>query len=186
MSDSSSIIIGTVGILANGIGLIFVASQVRLARRQFRLSQEAQRADIIRRKRQSTVDFYMQTIDLRSKWKSVLPDDWEELEVHKFIHSAFKASNGDKLQYINDYLSYFETLAVATGADVYDLEMLDSIAGTRITSIAENYKPFFQLIRNRTGKLSLYVELESLGEKLRVIRTRTPSYVLFSDRGINP
>ena len=186
MLVSASVIIGTAGLLANGIGLVFVASQVVLARRQFRHSQEAQHAETIRRKRQSTVDFYMTTVDVRTKWKAVLPDDWEEEKIRKFIHSAYRSRDRTKLQCITDYVSYFETLAVAVAAEVYDLEILDSIAGTRITSIAKNYRPFFERVRSMTGKPSLYVELESLGEKLQAMRASRPNYVLFGDRGINP
>jgi hypothetical protein len=186
MSTSSSVILGVAALLVNGIGLSFVASQVALARRQFRLSQRTQHAEIIRRKRQSTIDFYMTTADVRARWKAILPDDWEGAEIHKFIRAAYRSRDRTKLQYIIDYLAYFDALAIAVAAEVYDIDILDSLAGSRIRSIAKNYEPFFERARRSTGVSALYVELESLGEKLQAMRDNKPSYVLFAARGINP
>src|SRR5262249_13445648 len=158
------------GLLVNGIGLAFVASQVVLARRQFQHAQKANQTEIIRQKRQSTIDFYMMTIEQRTEWKTILPDDWDEAAIHKFIDAAYKSEENATLRHISDYLGYFETLAVAVSAEIYDLEILDSLAGSRIQSLAKNYEPYFTQVRRLTGRPSLFVELESLGKKLQEIR----------------
>lgn len=187
MSDSSwNVVLGVTGLLINGIGLSFVAVQVILARRQVLHSQRTSEAENTRRKREATIDFYMDTVKHRSKWTAVLPDDWSEEEIHEFIKTAYQTSDAEKLKCMIDYLGYFETLAVAVSAGVYDLETLDSLAGTRIRRIAANYQPYFAEVRRATGVKAMYVELEWLADRLAETRAKHSAYVIFANRGLDP
>jgi hypothetical protein len=183
---STTALLGVAGLLINGLGLGFVAIQVVLARRQLQHAQNVNQTEVTRGKRQSTIDFYMTTVEIRTKWKAVLPDDWETAAIHEFIEAAYASNDKAMLGCIVDYLGYFEALAVAIASEVYDLQILDSIAGTRIRSIARNYKPYFERARVVNGVPSLYVELEWLGERLEALRSAAPTYVLFAHRELNP
>ena len=173
-------------LLVGGAGLAFVAWQVLLARKQLKQAQEASAREVARGKRQATIDFYMTTVDQRSQWRAILPDDWDEAAIHAFIHKALTTGDVNQNRCLVDYLGYFETLAVAVSARVYDIEILDSLAGTRIRRIATNYRPYFLAARNTSGVAALYVELEWLGERLREAREkRGPNYVIFAERQLD-
>jgi hypothetical protein len=175
-------IIGAGGVLINAIGLAFVAIQVILARRQLLHAQRVNEVETARMKRQATIDFYMTTVEQRTGWRSILPDDWDAAAIEQFIKSAYTEQGPRKLQVIVDYLGYFEALAVAVASDVYDIETLDSIAGSRIRRIATNYKPFFERARVAANAPSLYVELEWLGEQLETLRASSSQYILLAER----
>ncbi len=180
--ESPASLVGMIGLALNAAGLGFVAVQVILARRELRNSQEINNAEIVRRKRQSTIDFYMTTVEQRARWKETLPDDWDESAIEQFIRTAFKKRDRVKLRCLADYFGYFEALAVAVAADVYDLEIIDSLAGARIIHIAQHYKEYFERVREATGVDDLYVELEWLARSLQDLRSASPSYVLFANR----
>ena len=183
-SSTLETIISIVGLIINGIGLAFIGVQVVFARRQIRQAQEISQTENTRLKRQSTVDFYMTTVQQRSNWKSILPDDWDHEKIRKFIDGTLQKRDEDKLRCIADYLGYFEALAVAVGAGIYDLEVLHSMAGARIINIAKNYQPYYLHARNSTGVLDLYTELEWLSGKLEEINSNMPDYVIFANRDL--
>jgi len=64
-------------------------------------------------------------------------------------------------------LQYFEALAVAVRSGSYDLTVLDSIAGSRIINICENYQSFFDKRRVEVGTSKAYEHLEWLGDEIR-------------------
>ena len=51
-----------IGLVINGIGLVFIAVQVVLARRQLRDNNELSAKENLRIKCQATIDFYMGTV----------------------------------------------------------------------------------------------------------------------------
>ena len=63
VSNALAVSTTIIGLAINGIGLIFIAVQVVLARRQLRDSNDLSAKENLRLKRQATIDFYMNTAD---------------------------------------------------------------------------------------------------------------------------
>jgi hypothetical protein len=159
-----------IGLIINGAGLVFIAAQVILARRQLKenLSQAAREADRI--KRQATVEFYMSTAQKVSEWRSIIPDDWDKVRIGAFTRNVYRRNDKAKMLVLASYLGFFEALAVAIRADVYDLTTFDAIAGSRILNICQNYQQFFALRRKEVGSSFAYRNLEWLGNALSELR----------------
>lgn len=175
-------LIGAIGLLINAAGLAFVATQVVLARRQLQHGQQIRDDEILRGKRQATIDFYMGSVEQRRYWASVLPDVMNAPAVAEFIEAAFESDDTVKHQHISDYLSFFEALAVAVAGDVYDLEILDSMGGTVIRKTAANYRPYFERLRQIHNAPAFYTELEWLGRQLEELNGDSSAYVLLAQR----
>lgn len=160
-----------VGFIVNGVGLIFIAAQVVLARRQLRESLAQAAREAARIKRQATIEFYMATMRNVNEWRSVVPDDWDKLRIEAFTRSVYRRNGASKMLALASYLAYFEALAVAVRADVYDLTVLDAIAGSRILNICQNYQLFFSLRRNEVGSAFAYRNLEWLANSIHELRS---------------
>jgi hypothetical protein len=180
---SSAVLVGLIGLAVNAAGIAFIALQAFLARRQLYQSQEINQQEITREKRQSTIGFYMTTIEQRARLKETLPEDWDTERIREFIGRALSEEDDAQLKCISDYLAYFEVLAVGVGADIYDIEVLHSIAQGRLRNIARNYRPYIKAMRERTGLPTLYLELEWLAERLAEMHEAMPDYRTFADRG---
>jgi hypothetical protein len=155
----STEIFTVIGLVINSLGLIFVAVQLVLGRRQIR--REAARL-----KRQSTIDFYMTTLERVGKWRANLPDDWDKAAVDQYVHNAYNPKDSGKLQTLAGYLGYFESLAVAVRTGIYDVDVLDLIAGSRVINISQNYQDFFSKRRVEVGADTAYRSLEWLGSEI--------------------
>jgi hypothetical protein len=158
-----------IGLAINGIGVVFIATQVVLARRQLQDNTDLSTNEALRVKRQATIDFYMNTMQRVNEWRSLLPDEWDQPAVEAYINKAYGHSHGGKgkLGILAGYLQYFEALAVAVRSGIYDLTVLDSIAGSRIINICENYQSFFDKRRVEVGTGKAYEHLEWLGDEIR-------------------
>ncbi len=180
---SSAVLVGLIGLAINAAGIAFIALQVVLARRQLYQAQEINEQEITREKRQATVGFYMTTIVERARLKETLPEDWDTERIGQFISGALSEDHDEQLKCISDYLAYFEVLAVGIGANIYDIEVLFTIAEGRLLNIARNYQPYIQTMRERTGLGTLYIEFEWLAGRLTEMREAMPDYLSFADRG---
>lgn len=183
---ATAALIGIIGLLINAAGLAFVATQVVLARRQLQHGQQIRDDEILRGKRQATIDFYMESVEQRRHWASVLPDDMNAQAVAEFVEAAFESDDKVKLQHITNYLGFFEALAVAVAADVYDLEILDSMDGSTIRKVAANYRPYFERARQIHDAPAFFTELEWLGRQLQELNGDSAAYVLFAERQRRP
>jgi hypothetical protein len=181
MSDNTVAIYTTiVGLVINGIGLAFVAIQVVLARQQIRRNQELSVRETTRIKRQATIDFYMSTLQRVSEWRTILPNDWDKSEIDRYINKVYGRRGEDQRKILASYLSHFEALAVAVNSGIYDLEVMDAVAGTRIMHISQNYRPFFVRRRKEVAADSAYRYLEWLGDEIRETRKRRGSTNILS------
>jgi hypothetical protein len=180
---SSAAIFGLIGLAINAAGIAFIALQVVLARRQIDQAQDINQQEITREKRQATIDFYMTTIEQRARLKETLPEDWDTERIETFINSAFSREHDAQLKCISDYLAYFEVLAVGIGANIYDLEVLFTIAEGRLLQVSRNYQPYVKAMREKTGLATLYIEFQWLAERLLEMREAMPDYRVFADRG---
>ena len=181
-----NVLLAAIGLVVNTVGIAFVAIQVALARRQLRDSQRIEFAEHGRLRRQGTIDFYMTTVEQRIRWRTALPEDWNEPAIRDYVSDAFELGNQAKLDALTDYFGYFEGLAVAVAAGVYDLDTVDAVIGDRIMAIARNYRPFFEDSRQRRGVPALYVEFEWLAGKLAELRADNDEYILYADRPRTP
>ncbi len=180
---SSAAIFGLIGLAINAAGIAFIALQVVLARRQLYQAQEINEQEITREKRQATVNFYMTTIEQRARLKATLPEDWDADGIGEFIKGALSKDDDAHQKCISDYLAYFEVLAVGIGANIYDIEVLYTIAEGRLLNIYRNYQPYIQAMREKTGLATLYIELEWLAERLKEMGKTMPDYRVFAERG---
>lgn len=156
------------------IGLLFIAVQVVLARQQLRDNSDLSAKENLRVKRQATIDFYMATVEKVAGWRSILPDDWDGPRIDAYTKSLYgRRRDKEKMLVLASYLAFWEALAVAIRAGVYDLAVFDSIAGSRILNICENYQSFFVARRKEVGSAMAYVNLEWLAAELRALRAST-------------
>ena len=165
-----TIMIAATGVVINAVALGFVGIQVILARRQLSYLQETTETEVVRRKRQSTIDFYMATIEHIGDLRVRLPNDWEGGEIAAFISRAFQKGAREDIFAIARYLSYFEAVAVGVTMDVYDLKVINELAGSRILALANNYVPFFERRREEVGSNTPYENLQTLGSTLARLR----------------
>jgi hypothetical protein len=176
VSNSLAVSTTIIGLVINGIGLVFIAVQVVLARRQLRDNNELSAKENLRIKRQATIDFYMGTVEKVAGWRSVLPDDWDRPQIDAYTESLYSGQRDkEKMLILANYLAFWEALAVAIRAGIYDLAVFDSIAGSRILNICDNYQKFFAARREEVGTRLAYVNLEWLAAELRTFRS-APDY----------
>lgn len=174
MSDSAWVLAtSAIGIAINGFGLVFVATQVALARRQIRIGVDQSQKEDLRLRRQSTIDFYMATLDRVSQWRAALPDDWDKTSIHAYTDKAYKRGGEGARKLLASYLGYLEGLAVAIRSGIYDMETLNSIAGSRIINVSDNYQAFFDRRREEAGTNHAYENIEWLAAQLRELRGQT-------------
>jgi hypothetical protein len=160
-----------IGLAISGLGLIFLAIQVRLARRQLRGNMELANKEALRVKRQATIDFYMSTMERVGEWRTKLPDDWDGAKIADYTRAAYGRRGEPKRLVLASYLAYFEALAVAIRRGIYDLSVLDSIAGSRVLNICQNYRNFFLARREEVGSDLAYRNLEWLAAEIKRIRS---------------
>lgn len=170
MSNNSLIIFTTItGLVING-GLMFVATQVVLARRQLRHNLTLSVKEAERVKRQATIESYMATMRRVAEWRSLLPDDWDQQAIDAYVRDAYRPRSKDKVKVLANYLQYYEALSVAVLSGIYDRDIIDSIGGSRIINIADNYQKFFARRRTEVGAGTAYQNLELLAHQLRELR----------------
>jgi hypothetical protein len=108
----------------------------------------------------------MSTIQKVNEWRSLLPDEWDKSAVEKYVDRAYNHGGKSGLHVLTGYLQYLEALAVAVRSGIYDLTVLNSIVGSRIINICENYQSFFDKRRAEVGTSKAYENLEWLGNEI--------------------
>ena len=120
---SAEAIASFVGAGVNLVALLFVAGQVAVANRQLRHAQVTTDADIERRKRQATIDYFINTVDQRTALSKDLPRVQDRNAVHRSVESALGDDVKDppavpvdlppeqKRHLIGEYLSFYEAMA---------------------------------------------------------------------------
>lgn len=154
-----------VGLVVNGLGLLFVAQQVRLARQEGRQAEQTREAELLRRRRQATLDFYSDTIQVRRD-RGPIPTDTDTESIRSLILRLQQGKDAQLRGPIARRLSYHEILGTGVRAGIFDLEVADMLAGGRIIKLFENYYPWIQDRRETLGRPSLYQELEWLAGEL--------------------
>lgn len=172
-----------VGAGINFIALVFVAGQLGLANRQLRHAQSTNETEIVRRKRQATIEYFVSTAEHRVHLGKDLPPTSDTAAVERFVTELVGGPRDTpKHAALDRFLSFYEGIAVAVAADVYDLEVLDAIAGGEIRDVVRGYKPFLDAIRTTPASKSWFVELEWLAECIANLRGANNDYRLLSTR----
>ncbi len=172
-----------VGIGVNAVGLAFLAIQIGLTRRQLRHAQETNNNEIERVKRQATIEYFMSTVEQRDRIAAGLPDNQDVDAINRYIDAAFTDDDGTKRKRLRDYFSFYEAMAVAVAAGVYDLAVLDAMDGGTVLSITRNFAGYFHRERGTVQSSTWFVELEWLGRQIEQRRGPGNSYVLLAERG---
>jgi hypothetical protein len=168
--------VGLAGLLINGVGLSFVAVQMRLGRKGAARAQLAQSEELVRRKRQATLEFLYTTADHRRSLHRGIPDDFDEMESRQFAARAL-AGDLDLSTRLNAYFAYLEIVATGVSSGIYDLETVDSTIGQRMGRAWENYRDFLLEMRAGASKSgSRYRELEWIIGKLEEFRQEPGRY----------
>jgi hypothetical protein len=148
------------------LGAIFVWLELNTGRKE---SAEAHS----RTRRQATIDFYIQTLERRIRWRSDFPDDYDRDALHStFEHLAadpYSTDNEESIKQIKEYMAFWELTAIAITNDVYDEDLFRVMLRSRFLNIAENYRPFMDYARKERGDNTkrLYVNLQELAADWR-------------------
>lgn len=153
--------------LINVTLFVVFALQLKELKRQVVQSAEATKLDHVRRRAQATIDFYRTTLDKRVSLRESLPDDRDAAGVADLVAEAIEKDESDSAHAITDYLTYFEMLATGANAGVFDIDIVERLAGTRILAIVANYKSWIEFRRAKYSQPKLYQELVTLGDEIR-------------------
>lgn len=164
--DAWALLISFAGLLVNGTGLAFVAIQVALARAQATKARESEAVEMALRRKESTISFHVSTMEQRRVLWGALPDDFDETAIAAFIREVRDGAESTRESDLRDYLSLMETFALGVSIGVYDLKTVSQMMGSRISSLANAYRPYFEHLRRQTGISTLYVEIEWLDREL--------------------
>jgi hypothetical protein len=173
-------------LIISGSGLSFIAMNLVHVRRQMSRTQTSEIEEVIRRRRQATVDAYNATQHYRQSLTGPLPDDWDDEAVREFLDSI-RGGDVKSMSILHDYLSHLETFSVAVSAGVYDIEVLDSLCGPRLIHVMKNYCDYIHERRALIKYAGYCGELEWLaGALLQRMYSGTPYTPLYERPSYRP
>ena len=149
----------TLGVTVLGLGGLLV--QIRAATRGQQIDHDRQRC-------QATLDAWNATLEWRGSLWAQLPNDRDLDSVRAFCPDARDTSD-PRFQLVVDYLNYLENLSVGVKHGVYDIEVLNSLAGSRIVAAWRGYSGFIADRREVLSAPTLWIELEGLAAALRAL-----------------
>jgi hypothetical protein len=164
------VIVATVGVAVNVVLFVVFALQLVALRRQVQQSKDATNLDHARRRAQATIEFYQSTLEKRKALRAVLPYDGDAAAVAELIERALHES-GER-ESVTEYLGLFELLAMGTNTGVFDIAVLERMAGTRVRALTQNYMPWISARRAQLEHPKLYSELVALSLHLEARRAR--------------
>ena len=161
-----SVIIAGVTACINLGALAFVGRQVRQAAAATEAGNKERGQEWAQRRRESTMRFYLSTIDLRDRQQARMPAAMDREGIRRLLREA--EHDTDKLAAIRSYLSMYELLATGVNLGILDDEVIARFGGTSLIAIWQHYKEW--ALEQRVIRLepSVYIELEKLA-----VRTRT-------------
>jgi hypothetical protein len=164
-----SLIAGFAAIAVNVVAFVAVVWQLRLLAHQNRQAQEAVVQDHDRRRKQSTIEFFNATHSQQLEFRKILPRSRDSAEIATLIKEAI---DGDRQaeNTITGYLNLFENFAAGARAGVFDLAVINQMAGGRIIAIQRNYRPWVDHVRKQLGEPHLHAELEWLAGRMLDLR----------------
>ena len=146
------------GLLINACLLIFVWLQLRSSNR-------ATLEDHERRKKQATVEFWIQTMERRAAIVERLNSDRGDQGIEKYL-KHLGHGRSPNVRTVHSLLSVYELLAAATNTDVFDLEVLSRIAGRHVIATADAYRSWILEHRAHRGSPRMFSDLLELADRL--------------------
>ena len=157
---------GLTGLLAivTGVSAGFLWAQLRAVRRD---AQAVER----RERRQATMQFFADTLDIRRTMPLELPEDRDRAGVSRLIQRVqadSKQAQRDR-SLLNEYLAWWELTASSINDEVqvFDPRLLQLFASGRLIAVWTNYQPFIQAERKRNCDPGLYDQLEIVAKRWR-------------------
>ncbi len=152
------------GVFLNACLLVFVGLQLRSSNR-------ANREDHDRRKKQATVDFWVQTLERRHAIVQQLTSDRNGQGLKKYLKHLGHEDNAE-VRTVHRFLSLYELLAAAANTDVFDLEVLSRIAGRHVIATADTYRAWILERREQRESPRMFSDLLELADRLRSHREK--------------
>lgn len=115
--DAWNTVISLAGLVLSTVGIGFVAVQVTLARRQALDGQRAELREYERLRRQATLDFVSRGRGLYLQLRSMLPDDWDDEAVARYVADAYASNDAHRIAALAAYMGHYESLACETPAN---------------------------------------------------------------------
>ncbi len=154
----------TFSITIMGVGAIIALIQVGIGIRTLRADHE-------RRKKQATI-LYLD--NLRTSYRK-----WNNELVKKFGTDPIGAETANKITedigswaILKDMLGLFEHLAVGVNTGVFDIDILNKMAGQYLIDVYDRWKVYINERRKDPKHQSVYMEYEILVNRIRLIRKK--------------
>lgn len=155
---------GLTGLLAivTGVSAGFLWAQLRAVRHD---AQAVER----RERRQATMQFFADTLDIRRTMPLELPEDRDRAGVARLIQRVQADSEQGQRDraLLNEYLAWWELTASSINDEVqvFDPRLLQLFASGRLIAVWTNYQPFIQAERKRNSEPGLYDQLEIVAKR---------------------
>jgi len=152
------------GVAVNSVLFIVFYQQLRTLRRQVQQAEAATNRDHVRRRQQSTMEFLAATWEKRAVLREHVPYDLDAGAIADFIKRTDTSARERKLAV--DYLSIWELLATGVNMEVFDVDIVERMAGVPIREISRNYSSFIEDRRRRFNAPNMYAEVTTLASVL--------------------
>jgi hypothetical protein len=145
--------------LVTAVSAGFLWAQLRAARRDA--------AEIAaRERRQATMQFFADTLDIRRTMPLDLPEDRDTEGIARLLGEVRGGSPEarHRRSLLNEYLAWWELTATSIHDDVgvFDPRLLELFASGRLGAVWTNYRPFILEQRAEYGDPTLYDQLEAV------------------------
>ncbi len=165
--------------LLSGTAIVLVVYQLRLlqrqvddARRSLDLSTKQaivaseQAAEEYRRVRQSeTLSWMATTLPQEHELQNHAPILDSDPRYPAFLEAALVPDSID-FHKLRRLFSLYERFATAVNMNVFDYTLMQRTSGSRVRHLMQMYSPWVAAERERVGRPTLYIELETLAERL--------------------
>ena len=176
------IAIASIAALINLGALAFVALQVRHAVAATKSANEDRLNEWAQRRKESTLQFYMGTIERRESYKTVLPPDRDGDAVRTLIQRS--ESDREIEHAIRVYMNYYEMLATGIESGVLDIGVITDLAGGSLVAAWNHYSPWIAAQRKESDAPALSSKFEKLAQE--VARRRTLPYLKLVEAQTEP
>jgi hypothetical protein len=118
---------------------------------------------------------YNQTLERRQALSKDLPTDLDSSGASSLaLDIVNRTATEPVIAGVRNYLALWEQYATAVNCEVLDFVMMERLAGTKIISIARNYRPYIDFMREERQNDRLYSELLTLAREIGEARGELP------------
>lgn len=185
--EITSVVIAALAVFVNLGALIFLAKQVQQGVDATRQADQNRQLEWARNKRESSLQFYMSTVESRESYKTALPSDRDTKAIAELIEDS--ETNADSHNRIRLYINYMEMVSAGVNSGVLDLDVIDRLMN--IVPAWNNYAPWILRQRKTFGAPGLSIEFERFAnllatrDKLRCsARADAPEYPIVEEAAL--